>query len=375
MTTKNTEIFLELLRSGVWGLPIHLSKPPDDWHTIYNMSKKQSVQAVVFDGVQKLPKAFIPPKELVLEWYGITMRTEKISEAHERDLVSLIKFLSDCNIDNRLMKGQGCASFYPKPWHRQSGDIDLFVGERQYNKAQDLIRNHGVKIEKESVYDVHFTWGKTIVEMHKWETFFYYPFVNRRLQSICRKEEWNKSIVVNIGDQPIALFNATFNAFYIFVHLYHHFLQVGIGLRQICDWMLWMKHQEAHIDWERLHIYVQEIDAERPWKAFYGLTAEHLGLRLTVVPKWMQQYSQKDVDFILEDVFSVGNFGKYGDSIQKRSFGGGFLANIASFGALTKRLIRVSRFGPCEVVSYPLWRIFCDRAMFSRYLTQKSVKV
>ena len=373
--TKNTEIFLELLRSGVWGLPIHLSKPPDDWHTIYNMSKKQSVQAVVFDGVQKLPKAFIPPKELVLEWYGVTMRTEKISEAHERDLVSLIKFLSDCNIDNRLMKGQGCASFYPKPWHRQSGDIDLFVGERQYNKAQGLIRNHGVKIEKESVYDVHFTWGKTIVEMHKWETFFYYPFVNRRLQSICRKEEWNKSIVVNIGDQPIALFNATFNAFYIFVHLYHHFLQVGIGLRQICDWMLWMKHQEVYIDWERLHIYVQEIDAERPWKAFYGLTAEHLGLRLTVVPKWMQQYSQKDVDFILEDVFSVGNFGMYGDSIQKRSFGGGILANIASFGALTKRLIRVSRFGPCEVVSYPLWRIFCDRTMLSRYLTQKNVKV
>ena len=373
--TKNTEIFLELLRSGVWGLPIHLSKPPDDWHTIYNMSKKQSVQAVVFDGVQKLPKAFIPPKELVLEWYGVTMRTEKISEAHESDLVSLIKFLSDCNIDNRLMKGQGCASFYPKPWHRQSGDIDLFVGERQYNKAQDLIMNHGVKIEKESVYDVHFTWGKTIVEMHKWETFFYYPFVNRRLQSICRKEEWNKSIVVNIGDQPIALFNATFNAFYIFVHLYHHFLQVGIGLRQICDWMLWMKHQEVYIDWERLHRYVQEIDAERAWKAFYGLTAEHLGLRLTVVPKWMQQYSQKDVDFILEDVFSVGNFGKYGDSIQKRSFGGGILANIASFGALTKRLIRVSRFGPCEVVSYPLWRIFCDRTMLSRYLTQKNVKV
>lgn len=373
--TKNTKFFLELLRSGVWGLPLHLSKPPDDWHTIYNMSKKQSVQAVVFDGVQKLPKAFIPPKELVLEWYGITIRTEKISEAHERDLVSLIKFLSDCNIDNRLMKGQGCASFYPKPWHRQSGDIDLFVGEKQYNKAQDLIRNHGVKIEKEGVYDVHFTWGKTIVEMHKWETFFYYPFVNRRLQSICRKEEWNKSIVVNIGGQPIALFNATFNVFYIFVHLYHHFLQVGIGLRQICDWMLWMKHQEAYIDWERLHRYVQEIDAERAWKAFYGLTAEHLGLRLTVVPKWMQQYSQKDVDFILEDVFCVGNFGKYGDSIQKRSFGGGFLANIASFGALTKRLIRVSRFGPCEVVSYPLWRIFCDRAMFSRYLTQKNVKV
>ncbi len=373
MTDK--ELVLELLQAGLWGHKVMLAKNPQNWPEIFNIVQQQSVVGVTFSAVQTLPPEQRPEMGMKMNWLGSVYVVELHNKQVDNDVVSLFNYLQTKGVALRLMKGQGCAYFYPHPHYRQSGDIDLFVGEKQYEQAKKLIRNHGVKIEKESVYDVQFTWGETIVEMHKWETFFYYPLVNRRLQAICRKEEWNKSIVVNIGGQPIALFNATFNAFYIFVHLYHHFLQVGIGLRQICDWMLWMKHQEADIDWERLHRYVQEIDAERAWKAFYGLTAEHLGLRLTVVPKWMQQYSHKDVDFILEDVFSVGNFGKYGDSIQKRSFGGGFLANIASFGALTKRLIRVSRFGPCEVVSYPLWRIFCDRAMFSRYLAPKDVKV
>ena len=373
MTNKG--IVLELLQSGIWGRKAMLTKKPLNWSEIFNIAWQQSIVGVTFSAVQTLPPEQMPEIKMKMKWLGYVYFVESYNKRVDYDVISLVNYLETKGITTRLMKGQGCASFYPHPHYRQSGDIDLFVGEKQYEQAKNLIKSHGVKIEKESVYDVHFTWGKTIVEMHRWETFFYCPFVNRSLQAICRKEEWDQSIIVNIGGHPISLFNATFNAFYIFVHLYHHFLQVGIGLRQICDWMLWMKHQEADIDWERLHGYVQNIDAERAWKTFYGLTVEYLGLRLTVVPKWMLRYSQKDVDFILKDVFSVGNFGKYGNSIKKRSFGGGLLANIASFSSLAKRLISVSRFGLCEVVSYPLWRIFCDRTMFSRYLTQKNAKV
>lgn len=55
-------------------------------------------------------------------------------------------------------------------------------------------------------------------------------------------EEWRKPSFFEVEDQKVAMFNATFNAFYVFMHLYHHFLQVGVGLRQVCDWMLIMKH-------------------------------------------------------------------------------------------------------------------------------------
>lgn len=85
-------------------------------------------------------------------------------------------------------------------------------------------------------------------------------------------------MVINICDQTIVLSNLTFNAFYIFVHLYYHFLQVGVGFRQICDWMLWLKRQEETIDWECSHGYVCEIGAMSAWVAFYGLVIDYLGL-------------------------------------------------------------------------------------------------
>ena len=121
-------------------------------------------------------------------------------------------------------------------------------------------------------------------------------------------------VSVKIRDQPVAMFNATFNVFYIFVHLYYHFLQVEVGL-QICDWMLWQKYEEDAIDQERLYGYVKAGGARRAWKTFSELAVEHLGLRLSETLDWKANYSMQDVSFLLENVLTVGNFGKYGDSM------------------------------------------------------------
>lgn len=282
-------------------------------------------------------------------------------------MAQIVSYLNKCGVSIRLMKGQGCALLYPNPLHRQSGDIDLFVGSKQYEHAKELIRAQGIEIEKESAYDAHFIWGNVYVEMHWQETKLYYPSNNKVFQLICRKEEWEKPDVTEIEGQHVEMFNPTFNAFYVFVHLYHHFMQVGVGLRQVCDWMLLLKRNEEEIDWDRLQKYVSAIKAGRAWKAFYGLAVEYLGLHLAEVPQWMENCNATDIRFVMRDILKVGNFGKFGASMQKRSFGKGILANMESFAALALRLFRISRFGYQEAFSYPLWRLFCDKNMFGRY--------
>ena len=165
----------------------------------------------------------------------------------------------------------------------------------------------------------------------------------------------------------VAMMSPTQNAFHVFVHLWHHFLQVGIGLRQICDWMLILKRDENSIDWADIYEYVRKMDAERAWCAFYGLTVKYLGLELTNVPEWMQKWSERDVDEIVKDVLKQGNFGQYGESMKQRKFKSGLLKNIGSFAALGCRLMRVWKFGRREVVAYPLWRLFRDENMLKRY--------
>ena len=365
MTDRNT--FFELLQAGVWGRKAKLDSPPMSWQTVFDMVVQQSVAGVTLDALQSLPKDYMPEQKLLFKWISNACVIEKLNKQVNEAVSQLVSYLDVHSVPSRLMKGQGCASLYPHPLYRQSGDIDLFVGVEQYERAKNLIHFCGINIEHERVYDAHFTWGQVKVEMHRYETKLYWPSLNRRFQLICRQEEWREPLTFEVDGQRVAMFNATFNAFYIFVHFYHHFLQAGIGLRQVCDWMLIMKHYEHVIDWKRLHDYVTAIGAERAWNVFYGLTVEYLGVQLETVPEWMREYKAADVQFVLDDILKVGNFGKFGKSMQKRSFGGGFMANMESFIALFIRLLRISKFGRREVLAYPLWKVFCDRSMFNRY--------
>lgn len=361
------DAFLELLRAGIWGQDAILSSTPENWPCVIEMAKKQSVIGIISDGLHTLPKELLPGKNTILDLIGTTYSIEVRNKQVNIAVAQIINFFNKHDISSRLMKGQGCAILYPNPLHRQSGDIDLFVGSQHYEHAKSLIKAKGIEIEKEGVYDAHFRWNNVLVEMHWLETKLYYPGNNNAFQQICRNEEWEKPAVSEIEGQSVEMFNHTFNAFYVFVHLYHHFMQVGVGLRQVCDWMLLLKRNEEKIDWNRLHKYVNTIKAKRAWKAFYGLAVEYLGLHLADVPRWMQNSNREDVQFVMHDILKVGNFGQYGSSMQKRSFGKGILYNVSSFAALGMRLFRVSRFGHQEALFYPLWRLFCDRNMFGRY--------
>lgn len=361
------DVFFELLRAGIWGRAALISSAPPNWSDVIEIAKRQSVVGVIYDGVLTLSKEFLPERTHILDLFATTYSIEVLNKQANIAVTQLVSYLNEHGVSSRLMKGQGCALLYPNPLHRQSGDIDLFVGAEQYQFAKELIKNKGIDIEKEGVYDAHFMWRNVPVELHWLETKLYYPQNNKNFQQICRKEEWENPIVAEIEGQSVEMFNCTFNTFYVFVHLYHHFLQVGVGLRQVCDWMLLLKRYECEIDWNRLYEYIRAINAERAWNAFYGLAVERLGLQLVKEPKWMQNRNSADIQFVMNDILNVGNFGKYGASLQKRAFGKGLMVNVCSFSALIIRLLKVSKFGFQETLSYPLWRLFCDRSLFERY--------
>lgn len=369
MTSLDT--FFELLKAGTWGIKVLVSNAPTSWPDVIEMAKRQSVVGIITDGLQKLPKDLLPRKVHILDLFGSTCSIEVRNKQLNLAVAQIIHYLDKHGVSTRLMKGQGCALLYPNPLHRQSGDIDLFVGHKQYEQAKTLIKAKGIEIEKESAYDAHFMWGNVPVELHWLETKLYYPGNDRVFQKICRKEEWANPTTSEIGGQQVEMFNPTFNAFYVFVHLYHHFLQVGVGFRQVCDWMLLLKRNENEIKWDSLHEYVMAIHAERAWKAFYGLAVERLGLQFAQVPKWMEECNRADIQFVMYDILKVGNFGKYGASMQKRAFGKGMINNVGSLAALVMRLFRVGRFGYQEALSYPLWKLFCDHNLFGRYKSKK----
>ena len=139
-----------------------------------------------------------------------------------------------------VLKGQGNALMYPNPYSRTPGDIDVWIDasrERIMEYAQkkfelgDDIRLQHLETSLDGVP----------VELHFFPCSMNNPIYHARLQKWFRRNaDLQCSNVVSLPDGAgdIAIPTTAFNVIYQLTHLYHHFFDEGIGMRQIIDYFL-----------------------------------------------------------------------------------------------------------------------------------------
>ena len=104
---------------------------PINWPAIFHISKRQGVSALLLDAIEKLPSEQRPPKALLLQWIGHAAMIERMYAKHEQQITSLAQVLKQRNIPMLLLKGYGCSLCYPRPKHRPTGDIDIYLFDKQ----------------------------------------------------------------------------------------------------------------------------------------------------------------------------------------------------------------------------------------------------
>ena len=139
-----------------------------------------------------------------------------------------------------VLKGQGNALMYPNPYSRTPGDIDVWIDasrERIMEYAQkkfelgDDIRLQHLETSLDGVP----------VELHFFPCSMNNPIYHARLQKWFRRNaDLQCSHIVGLPDGAgdIAIPTTAFNVVYQLTHLYHHFFDEGIGMRQITDYFL-----------------------------------------------------------------------------------------------------------------------------------------
>ncbi len=137
-----------------------------------------------------------------------------------------------------ILKGQGNALMYPNAYSCNPGDIDVWVNAsreqiteyaKKHFKLGDDIRYHHIETSVDGVP----------VELHFFPCTMNNPIYNARLQKwFKRNADLQCSNVVSLPDciGDIAIPTTAFNVIYQLTHLYHHFFDEGIGMRQIIDY-------------------------------------------------------------------------------------------------------------------------------------------
>ena len=336
-----------------------------DWQMLYSFAFKQALLGLCFDGVERLGKEHpeelkLNPigRELLMTWMGKAQQIRRQNMKVNVVAGKLFSMLREDGLRCCILKGQGNALMYPNAYSRTPGDIDVWVNASReeiteyakcHFKLEDDIRFHHLETTLDGVP----------VELHFFPGIMNNPIYNERLQKwFNRNADLQCSHIVGLpdGTGEIAVPTSAFNVVYQLTHLYHHFFDEGIGMRQIIDYYyVVISDYLLVINDESLGIrdtLQRELKHLGLWKfagAVMYVLHEALGLS---GEKMIAPMDEKRGKLLLTEILNGGNFGqhftKYGHFTQQGMAKKYFLK--------IWRNMHFVRYYPAEALSEPIFR-------------------
>ena len=220
-----------------------------NWQELYSFASKQALLGLCFEGIERLGEEYPEElkrnpigRELLMTWMGKAQQIRKQNMKVNAVASKLFSMLREDGLRCCILKGQGNALMYPNPYSRTPGDIDVWIDtsrERIMEYAQkkfelgDDIRLQHLETSLDGVP----------VELHFFPCSMNNPIYHARLQKWFRRNaDLQCSHIVGLPDGAgdIAIPTTAFNVIYQLTHLYHHFFDEGIGMRQIIDYYVVM---------------------------------------------------------------------------------------------------------------------------------------
>ena len=220
-----------------------------NWQALYSFASKQALLGLCFDGIERLGEEYpeglrLNPigRELLMTWMGKAQQIRRQNMKVNVVASKLFSMLREDGFRCCILKGQGNALMYSNAYSRNPGDIDVWV-----NASREQITEYA-KTHFEIGNDIRFQHLETSmdgvpVELHFFPCTMNNPIYHARLQKwFKRNADLQCSNVVSLPDGigEIAIPTTAFNVIYQLTHLYHHFFDEGIGMRQIIDYFFVM---------------------------------------------------------------------------------------------------------------------------------------
>lgn len=345
--TKQQTLFYELLLVCTGARDV-LSRTYSEaeWNVALVTAQKQAVDGVLFSAIERLPKEQLPPKPALLQWIGSAQRLEPISIRLAEVGDGVIQFFRENGFACNILKGSAVARYYPQPYRRSAGDIDVWLdGGRKkiYDFARAFDKDgmlYGV-----NYHHIHFHLIDDVqIEVHIWPSYLSSPLRNKRLHSFCDKHrptmETNKPSVA-------------FDRVFILLHCYRHMCGDGVGLRQIMDYFYVLRRGFNEKEKTDAVYWIKQLGMTRFAKGLMWVLKEFFGLEekfLLLAP------DEKEGRFIMQEVLLAGNMG-HGDS---RNWGSKQTA-LSRFFFNLRRDCYLARHYPHEALWQPffsLWLYF-----------------
>ena len=329
-----------------------------DWQELYSFASKQALLGLCFEGIERLGKEYpeelrLNPigRELLMTWMGKAQQIRRQNMKVNAVASKLYSKFREDGLRCCILKGQGNALMYPNPYSRTPGDIDVWIDasrerimeytQKKFELGDDIRLQH-----------LETSLDGVPVELHFFPCSMNNPIYHARLQKWFRRNaDLQCSHIVGLPDGAgdIAIPTSAFNVVYQLTHLYHHFFDEGIGMRQIIDYYYVVNNDELLAIKDTLQKELKHLGLWKFAGAVMYVLHEALGLS---GEKMIAPMDEKRGKLLLAEILNGGNFGrhftKYGHFTQQGMAKKYFLK--------IWRNMHFVRYYPAEALSEPIFR-------------------
>lgn len=379
-----------------------------DWLRLFEFCKKQALIGVGFTAVEKLHTLGVEcPANLRMQWMALALLIEKRNALLNEQCKKLTEQYWHDGLLTCILKGQGNCLNYPEELRkrRQCGDIDIWA--TTINDEGLRINNNGIAIavqtgRNEAEY-VEYYGRKAVIEYVKMlhrlvgnnekpliryhhieapkmdetevEVHFRVGFLNSPLRN-WRMQRWfdNHADVCmkNKTQMGFAVPTSSVNVVYQMCHLFSHYFDEGLGLRQLMDYYFALRV------WHNDVMECKDLQSQGMWREGLGTPVmSATGIMAVLRSFGMGKFAaavmyvlhkafampthycicepnEKEGRKLLAEIMQGGNFGQYDtrDAALKK---GGMMKHAVW---KLKRVMRLVSSYPEEALWEPVFRVY-----------------
>ena len=280
--------YLALLRNALWGKVSQSAINPIEIPEIIRLAAFQGTGPLVYDQLLKMKDVDIPA-DLRMQMKQQCVQSMLLQQSMFGTLAKAWKALVVTDVHPVLLKGFALAQYYPQPHLRQWGDIDLYVGQKQYHAACKVLQStfpnadHPAEEDEERKH-YNFILPNTVLELHRISMGFAHPRDRRYYEQLEDLYLIKDGPSFDCDGLSITTPDDTFNLFFTFLHAWHHFIETGMNMKQLCDIAILLHTKRDAINVKQLHEVLRKLHLMEVWQLIMYIMVHYLGVPLKECP-------------------------------------------------------------------------------------------
>lgn len=359
MNTQLYDIIFPLLRSALWGEERYpfTYKTNIDWKAVNQELKEQTIHYLPIDILDQADPAnslrYLQLGGLALQnWYTLMQEQQELYTLFQKEGIPFV-----------VLKGSAADCYYPNPYYRCMGDIDIMVKPEDFDQAARCMEENGYRIyDCDNKRHNEYVHNNVMIELHR-----RFSFLKDSETDLWMDQKIYAAIdrakIVTIDGFSFPMLPALENGLVLLTHINQH-MEKGLGFRQIVDWML----------------YVEKEMTDEFWNTSFAPIAEKIGLKtLAITTTYLCQTHlglSKELQFcqgadpnlskaLLEYIIEQGNFG------QKKGEKGNAAVNVLTIKDLPTFFVLLQKRGQRTwdaLKKYPFLKPFAWFYQICRYV-------